>query len=208
MGSNQQQRLDLINEKLRIFYSRHQGLHKLPKITLQSIIGSSGWAELAGPAIKAAGTRASAPFFAELCKEYFNSDSVEDRDVRRVTGNLCEFYNIIGTSSMFMSAAELRGLADACDDMGASLQGLRGLAAARNELVWQVRPKCHKAMHLPYFASVINPHSLNCYVRESQVGTSQRVWRASVQGRWVLHAQRTVLAKRWLGLLLRLEAEL
>ena len=57
LGQNQQQRLDLINERLRRFYSRNPGVHKLPKITLQSIIGSNGWAELCGPAIKAAGTR-------------------------------------------------------------------------------------------------------------------------------------------------------
>lgn len=75
LGSNQQQRLDCINNKLRNFYDRNRHLHKLPKITLNSITGSSGWAELAGPAIKAAGTRAAAPFFAELCREFFNSDS-------------------------------------------------------------------------------------------------------------------------------------
>lgn len=106
---------------------------------------------------------------------------------------------------MFMKDAEVRALADACDEMGVSLQGLRHFAASRNELAWQVRPKCHKAMHLPMFASVINPYYLNCYVRESQVGTSQRVWRSSVHGQWGPHVQRTVLAKRWLGLLLRLE---
>ena len=88
LGPTQQHRLNLVNTKLRSFYAGHQGVHKLPAITMQSFTGSSGWAELAGPAIKAAPTRAAAPFFAELAAEYFNSDSAEDANICRLTASL------------------------------------------------------------------------------------------------------------------------
>ena len=85
LGPNQQQRLDLVNTKLRNFYARHPGFHKLPPITMKSLVGSSGWAELSGPAIKAASTRAAAPFFAELAAEYFDSGDEEDVNICRLT---------------------------------------------------------------------------------------------------------------------------
>jgi hypothetical protein len=206
LGANQQQRLDLVNTKLRAFYSRNPALYKLPAITLKSLVGSSGWAELSGPAIKAASTRAAAPFFAELAAEYFNSGSEEDVNICRVTARLKEYYDVMATT-MFMSEEALQRLQIAVDEMGIALQCLRHIAGARSQLIWQVRPKAHKAMHMPFFAAIVNPMALNCYVRESQVGTSQKVWRASVRGKYMSHVQRTVLAKRWFGLLLRYERE-
>ena len=206
LGPNQQQRLDLVNTKLRNFYARHPGFHKLPPITMKSLVGSSGWAELSGPAIKAASTRVAAPFFAELAAEYFDSGDEEDANICRLTANLKEYYDLTGMT-MFMSEGSLQRLQIAVDEMGLALQRLRHIAAQRNQLIWQVRPKVHKAMHLAFFAAIVNPMALNCYVRESQVGTSQKVWRASVRGKYQPHVQRTVLAKRWLGLLLLLERE-
>lgn len=205
LGATQQVRLDLVNTKLRAWYASRPGLRKLPKINLQSLVGSSGWAELAGPAIKAAPTRAAAPFFAHLAKEYFNSFTPGDLNTCKVTANLAEFYDIIASAPMFMTDAQLQRLRLVVDNFGIALQSLRGEAEARNQLVYQVRPKVHKAMHLPLFASIINPRCVNCYVDESQMGTSQRVWRASVKGKYSNHVQRTVLAKRWLALLLRFE---
>lgn len=206
LGRNQHQRLDRLNMKLRAFYARHPGLYKLPKITANSLVGSNGWAELSGPAIKAAPTRALAPFLVELASEFCGSESEEDVATRRVVGALREYYAAMGTT-MFMTQASLSRLQAAIDEMGIAMQRLRHIAGSRNELSWQVRPKLHKAMHMPLFASIINPMSLNCYVRESQVGTSQKVWKGSVAGRYQRHVQRSVLAKRWLGLLLRLELE-
>eukprot|EP00959_Pyramimonas_sp_CCMP1952_P024838 521470-Pyramimonas_sp.AAC.1 len=55
--------MDVINTKPKGFHSRHEDLNKLPKLKLQNLVDSSGWAEMSGPAIKAAGTRSSAPFF-------------------------------------------------------------------------------------------------------------------------------------------------
>lgn len=108
---------------------------------------------------------------------------------------------------MFMTKNSLRQLQDAIDELDIAIQNLRCIAAARHHLTWQVRSKLHRVMHMPLLAALINPMCLNCYVRESQVGASQKVWRASVRGNFHWHVQSTVLAKRWLVLLLRFELE-
>ena len=68
-----------------------------------------------------------------------------------------------------------------------------------------VKPTQHKMQHLPVFAAAINPRFLQCYAEESLVGTSAVIWRKTMAGQYHRVAQRTVLVKRFVGLLLRLE---
>lgn len=205
LGSNQQSRLNCINVKKCQFYDDHPGTHRLPKITLPNLIGASGWFELSGSAIKAAPTRAAAPFFAALAEEYYDTNSDRDCAVREVTGKLNEMYNLFACSPMFLSDADLRRLDELVCDCGTALQYLRCWAEGEELLMWQIRPKAHKVMHLPMMASILNPYYVNCYADESQVGTSVRVWKASVRGRYQSTVQHNVLAKRWLAVLLRFE---
>jgi hypothetical protein len=207
LGGSQQVRLDRINQELKDWYSARPGVCKLPTIMLSNLTGSSGWAELAGPAIKAASTRASAPFFAMLARRYYGTASPFDTALRKCSEHLAMIYEIIQSATMFFTDAELQSLQDAVGEFGIGLQSLRGLAAADHSLLWQVRPKAHKAMHIPFFANIINPSAVNCYADESQMGTSQKVWRASVKGKYQQHIQRSVLAKRWLALVLRFEQD-
>lgn len=206
LGPNQQRRLDVVNQKLREFYRQNPGVHRLPKLKLQSLVGSDGWAQMAGPAIKAAQTRACVPFLSELANEYYTDATMHGRNIRKLFTLLKEFYVILDTT-MFLNDNELGRLAEVVDDFGIALQALNHQASLANELRWKVQPKCHKMMHLPLFASILNPMSLNCYIRESQVGTSQHVWKSLVRGRYQDHVQRLVLAKRWLALLLRFEID-
>ena len=208
LGPNQQSRMDRINAKLRNFYTRNKDAYKLPKLKPPNLIKADGWAELSGPAIKAAQTKACAPWLRELADEYFDSDTTEDQAIRKMFGCLERFYNLMESCGMFPTDAELMQMQEAVDDWGIALQKLRAAAHARDQLLWQVRPKCHKVLHLPLFAGILNPAALNCYIRESQIGTSQKVWKSSVRGRYRNVAQRTVLARRWLGLILRLEMSL
>eukprot|EP00959_Pyramimonas_sp_CCMP1952_P033536 704065-Pyramimonas_sp.AAC.1 len=60
-------------------------------------------------------------------------------------------------------------------------------------------------MHIPEQAAIINPKFENCYIDESLIGSTQKVWKASVHGKYAAHVQRAVLAKRWLSVVLRLE---
>ena len=53
--------------------------------------------ELAGPSIKAALTRACAPWIRDLGQQYCTSDTDEDRAVRQLTEALAGFYHILYT---------------------------------------------------------------------------------------------------------------
>jgi hypothetical protein len=205
LGPNQQARLNLVNTKLRAWYADRPGTHRLPTITLANLVGSSSWSELSGPGIKAASTRASAPFWAALAQEFFDGAGECHVVVRKVTLRLAEFYNLLASAPMFMDDATLQRLGEVVVDFGIAVQYLRSWAETNQLLFWQVRPKLHKAMHMPFEASVINPRTVSCYSDESQVGTSARVWKGSVKGKYKDHVQRAVLAKRWLAVLIRYE---
>eukprot|EP00959_Pyramimonas_sp_CCMP1952_P088669 1855391-Pyramimonas_sp.AAC.1 len=118
LGNNQQLRLNVINAKLDAFYTQHPGSHKLPKILPQSFKNEEGWAELRGPAFKAANTRAAAPFFASLALEYFNGDGEMHVATRQATSALVELYSLMDRSPMFMSDASLRHMREVVDDFG------------------------------------------------------------------------------------------
>ena len=205
LGPNQQSRIGSVNQRLLAWYALHPGSHRLPHLTLQSIVNKGGWHELAGPAVKAANTRGSAPFFASLARAYWEDADPLGRAVRRVTATLAEMYALMAESPMFLDDATLARFREIVFDFGIAYQYLRAWAEENRLLMWQVRPKSHKAMHMPLVASVINPRCVSNYADESQIGTTTRVWKGSVTGRYKAHVQRTVLAKRWLAVLLRYE---
>ena len=82
----------------------------------------------------------------------------------------------------------------------------REYAKQRGELSFNVRVKVHKMQHLGAMAEIMNPAWVSCYSEESSIGTSVRVWRQSMHGRYAETVQQRVLLKRLCGLWLRLEA--
>ena len=70
LGANQTERLHFLNRWMRQWYDRRPGHHRLPTLTSKSV-RSDKWWELSGPAIKAAGVRATAPLFADFAAEFF-----------------------------------------------------------------------------------------------------------------------------------------
>ena len=54
-------------------------------------------------------------------------------------------------------------------------------------------------------ASVINPRYIQCYADEGQMGMTSKVWRGSMSGRYEASAQRVVLTKRVVGVMVRLD---
>ena len=206
LGANQQARVATINARMLAWYGARPGSHRLPRLTMANIVAKgSGWHELAGPAIKAANTRNAAPMFASMAREYMDDASAESRAVVRVTQALADMYEVLRAAPMFLDDATLHQFRELVGGFGVSLQYLRSWAETNHRLMWQVRPKAHKAMHLPQLAAIINPRYVDNYADESQIGTSTRVWKGSVAGRYKAHVQRTVLAKRWLAVLLRYE---
>ena len=132
-------------------------------------------------------------------------DEEPNRTVRKLLDTFASMYDLMATAPMFFDNPTLFEFRELVNDVGIALQYLKAWAAEQNMLMWQIRPKAHKAMHLPMIASLINPRSVSNYANESQTGTSTRVWKGSVSGRYKAHIQRTVLAKRWLAVLLRFE---
>ena len=203
LGANQHQRLAYINQWMKSWYDENTGTPRLPLLKLENLV-LSNWAELHGPAIKAANSRHAAPLFAALARECCTEPTSHDEAVIEVTSRLEEFYDILDTASMFLTPRQQQTLSLTCEKFGVAFQRLRMISATRGQLRWQVKPKLHKMMHWPLFSAVINPKRVGCYGDESQIGSSCQVWKRCVSGRYEKIVQRNVLLKRWVALLLRL----
>ena len=205
LGANQKERLRRINQERLQWYKNNPGIIKLPRLLLHSHRQQDGWAELAGPAFKAAVTRNAARFFEHLAASFCNSDTPKHQNIRKVTSNLVGFYGVLYKAGWFLNKEELVKLATHTQDFGVAYQRLRNIAAAEGELAWPIRPKAHKMMHIPELAGHINPIRVQCYSEESLMGTTARVYKKSMFGRYKATVQKVVLCKRLTGLLLRLE---
>jgi len=204
LEGNQEARLLRVNDARRQWYRLHPRVVKLPRILMRSCL-LEGWAELHGPAIKAANTRNAAKFFKSLAHRYFNTLSTRDRNVCLVADSLVGFYDCLYQSGMLLQNEQLLGLSTRCQKFGLSYQRLRNLAMTDSILAWPVRPKLHKMMHAPEMAEIINPIYVQHYAEESLIGTTAKVWTMSMAGRYQGSLQRVVLTKRLTGLLLRCE---
>eukprot|EP00969_Alexandrium_andersonii_P361366 15457387-Alexandrium_andersonii.AAC.2 len=63
------------------WYDSHPGTHRLPTLVASNLT-QDGWAELHGPAIKAANTRAAAPLFFDLAMEHCADGTPQHTAVR------------------------------------------------------------------------------------------------------------------------------
>jgi hypothetical protein len=205
LGANKDQRLMAINAKREAWYARYPGTHRLPRILKSNLVGADGWADLSGPAIKAANTRAATGFFRSMCHEYFDSGSPLDRVLCALAEDAAKFNDILYSGNVLLPDGAIAELRSVCVSYGENYQSLREMARHEGDLVAPVRPKVHKFQHVPMFAEIINPTNVQCYMEESQIGTTTKVWKRCVQSRYKKHAQRNVLLKRLTGLLIRCE---
>ena len=204
LGDNRAQRLATINARRIAHYARRPGVARLPKVLLGNVY-NDGWADLHGPAFKAAITRQAAPFFNELLSHYCSSDEPLDECLRLNMASLDDMYNLLYSMSLFPSDADLIALRTAVQSYGTSYQRLRELARRRRIQAFPVRPKVHKSQHISFLAECINPTAIQCYSEESQMGIVSKTWKGSVRGCYRDVVQRNVLVKRLTALLLRFE---
>ena len=130
------------------WYNAHPGCHRLPKLFLKNVINSD-WAELHGPAIKAASTRGAAPVFQYLAQTYFDGARELHECIKSVVNNLCELYKSLHEGPMFMNAAQVSRINDVCIAFGINYQKCREQGRLAGHLVFPVRTKVHKMQHLP-----------------------------------------------------------
>ena len=203
-GTTKQRRLDGLNVLLKSWYDAHPGWHRLPKIRLKNLVNSQGWAELRGPAFKAANTRAAVPAFLAIAAETLTTGSEEDRSIVALLTAVNAFQELLYSAGFSLTDDEIGRLDAIVLEMGFHYQTLRGIARAKNQLWWRVTPKVHKLQHMSHWARVLNPAMVQCYMEESMVGTTTKVWQRTMSGRYQSTVQAIVLLKRVLGLLLRI----
>ena len=66
-------------------------------------------------------------------------------------------------------------------------------------------PKVHKLTHVPMYMEAMNPRWLQAYLEEGMIGSMAKIWKQGMRGRYARDIQSSVLLRRYLGLLLRME---
>ena len=205
LGANKRLRLKAINDHRAAWYRANPTTSKLPALIPSSLI-LDGWAELTGNAVKSAATRHAVPWCRDLCREQLTSGSVEDQLIIQMADDLVQLYAILYGAGRFLSDRESRQLQDVCLRFGRAFQQMRQHCLVRNELRFNVKPKVHKMQHLPMISAVLNPRYVQVYGEESLIGTTTKIWARCVAGPHHRTAQKSVLAKRVVALLLHLHA--
>ena len=207
LGANKDARLATINDHRQKFFDDRPGDHKLPKIYMSNCT-RDGWGVLAGPAFKAAKTRAGAPFFRSLVHHYCVSASPRDRELRNVVDSLDDLYNALYGSPTFPSDAEVDRIRQVCLEFGSAYQKMREYSRRAGRFAFNVTPKVHKVQHVPKLSTSINPIRVQVYSEESMMGSVTKTWRGSKNGRYKHVVQQVVLVKQLTGMLLRYELAL
>ena len=198
LGRVQSERLAEINRQLDSFNSDFPASSYLKDLSMANLLldGTLGsWAELHGPTVKAASTRHISPFVNQLAVQYCDSGSHFDVSVLEVAGNLCKMYDIMYTAGRFFTERQQMELTEACYKLGYHYQRLRVLCDACGWLYFQIKPKTHMAMHVPFFGNSSIPDGFNVNWSESMIGVVTQIWEGSVSGPYHATVQRTVLLK-------------
>ena len=208
LGRTQEVRLAEINRRLKDFYDLRPGYCRMAPIRLSNLLNSLGWSTLCGSTIKAANTRALAPFLVKLAEE-LHADPASDYD--RLVCLACRdwdrFYAILYGGGLFLTDVEQGQLRRILGRLGASLMQLREHCRVAGIAAWHLSPKVHMCQHFGAFSGVVNPRRVQNYTEESSVGTITKVWAKSANGRYRRTVQRMVLLKRIVALFVRLETD-
>ena len=122
-----------------------------------------------------------------------------------ICDGLADYYGELYSSDVFCTDEMVDRIVAITATVGEHWMRMRALSRGRSILAWKVTPKVHRFQHTGLYCQVLNPRHAQVYAEESLVGTMVKVWRMSVSGRYQAHAQRIVLVKRVLSVLLRYE---
>ena len=203
LGRNIAERLAVLSNRLSTFYSSRPRIARLPELRQQTLTNQQNWACLSGVVVKAANTRALAPWMVEIADEFYSRGTEHDRLVQRACRAMQRFYSILYTGTAVFTEGESAELRRVLLRLGATFQQLRESSRLRSEYCWSIVPKVHYQQHfadLPY-----NPRWVQNYSEESHVGTMAKIWHRSAHGRYRHTAQKLVLLKRLCAVYIRLE---
>ena len=161
---------------------------------------SAGWGVLHGPEVKAANSRHLSGWLVELAAEFFDSTApsptaVEHACICKLTKSLDDTYKIMYSSGMFFTADEHSRFTIAVQRSGKYLNALRYIAKGKQELYWNITPKCHYFLRLPRQGLVMNPRFTQCYHEESLIGKVAIMWGAATNGPYRAVVQRNVMIR-------------
>ena len=149
-----------MNAHLQAHQTGLSGVHRLPELRLSNMT-NDGWADLHGPAVKAANTRTAAPCFKKLVMRYYKGETPLERSLRSVVSASDSFYKVLYSQPIYMSDEAVAELRAHCLSFGEHYMRLRELARRESRLVWRVTPKVHKLQHIPTLATYFNPDRIS-----------------------------------------------
>lgn len=206
LGTTQQQRLDSLNQDMKTFQQNNGTRYLMPALRLTDLKKDT-WHCLSGPLIKAANTRALIPWLRHIANEKLSPHGAYAVAARRIFDCLFEIEHIMYSASYFFTADEHARFEEAFFRLGENWMYLRNASRLARVDAWQVSPKVHLAMHLPYQARLINPRFVQCYSEESLVGKITKMWHATAHGPYKRGMQISCLMRYWTGLELRMTVE-
>ena len=190
LGSNQQERLDNLNRRMKEFQKEQKPSAKMPPIRLGDLL-SEGWHNLSGPLIKAGNTRHLTPFAEHIARAFLN----EDDDVVLFLKNINKIYAILYGCNMFLTHEEQSVLKEATLGMGSAHMRCRQQAKDAGTFAFQIRPKAHWAQHVPGECCLINSSYVHCYGEERLQFIVSKIFKASCSGPYRKTIQKSVLTK-------------
>ena len=209
LGRNRQQRLNFINQRKSDFYTDAKVPHRFGPITFANLSAKDGekgtqYSTLSGPTIKAANTRALAPFWESLCEEFFREDSVHDIAICGVARSLNDIIKLLYGADLFLQPAEARQLNRLLLEFGEHFTTLAKLSVQAGQLRWHLSPKVHEMQHIGTQSNFVNARYLQNYAEEGLVGKACEMYAAAANGPGRDSVQQlTVLTKYIAGLSFR-----
>ena len=195
---NYEEALAELRRRIQLHYRTHRVTSQIPPLRRENLVSVSGtYPCLHGPGVKAANTRHLMPFVAALMEE-LDDGSEWAYHRRRVASYMDRLYAILYDGPMFLSAAEKLELKQVSHRLLLHYVWLSAWSARRGKLWWNFVYKFHYMYHLVQQANLINPRFAQSYTEESLVGKIMLIYKASCNGPFFAHVQRTVL-KKWLS---------
>ena len=134
-----------------------------------------------GQTIKAATTRAIAPFMKELCEE-FNDGSDHDKHRLKVLEYLVEFYSIIADVEPFFAPKTAKRFKFVIVQLLKHYSWLAQEAQIKSLLRWKVELKHHYFFHMALRHMEMNPKFCSCYMDESMIGRMTKILGSCLDG--------------------------
>ena len=138
LGPSKDVRLQLIDTMLAEYYDQQPGTHRMPPLRLANVTYDR-WANLHGPAIKTANTRAAVPAFRGLCHRWFDRGTLSENSVRLVIDALHT------TSLRLFTTVGSFGCTRRVSSWVQSTKGFESLLGSQTDVTGTLYPKCTRS---------------------------------------------------------------